>query len=159
MATPRPTTGTTALVQWRFARDPSLARPAPLLLLADSAPPPPSPAAQAIYFGNAHWKGNTGFGDGPWVGADLEAGMYFGGGNATIVNNASKPLTSDFVSLHLKGKTDGFMLKGGDADVSWYKDGLPGAHVFGKAFLEKFTDSEWSEFFCNGQTPCMCDVM
>lgn len=51
------------------------------------------------------------------------------------------------------------MLKGGDADVSWYKDGLPGAHVFGKAFLEKFTDSEWSEFFCNGQTPCMCDVM
>lgn len=66
-------------------------------------------------FGNAHWKGNTGLGSGPWVGADLEAGMYFGGGNATIVNNASKPLTSDFVSLHLKGKTDGFMLKGGDA--------------------------------------------
>ena len=48
-------------------------------------------------FGNAHWKGNTGFGSGPWVGADLEAGMYFGGGNATIVNNASRPLTSAFV--------------------------------------------------------------
>ena len=41
--------------------------------------------------------------------------MYYGGGNSTIVNNASQPLTSDFVSLHLKGRTDGFMLKGGDA--------------------------------------------
>ena len=74
-----------------------------------------SGAMEAIYFGNAHWKGNTGFGDGPWVGADLEAGMYFGGGNATIVNNASLPLKSEFVSLHLKGVTDGFVLKGGDA--------------------------------------------
>lgn len=35
-----------------------------------------SGAMEAIYFGNAHWKGNTGFADGPWVGADLEAGMY-----------------------------------------------------------------------------------
>merc|ERR1711920_1133253 len=71
---------------------------------------------EAIYFGNAHWKGNTGYGDeGPWVGADLEQGMYYGGGNFTKVNNQSKPLTSDFVSLNLKGRTDGFTLKGGDA--------------------------------------------
>ena len=74
-----------------------------------------SGAMEAIYFGNAHWKGNTGAGDGPWVGADLEAGMYYGGGNSTIVNNASTPLTSEFVSLHLKGLADGFVLKGGDA--------------------------------------------
>lgn len=74
-----------------------------------------SGAMEAIYFGNAHWKGNTGFDSGPWVGADLEAGMYYGGGNATIVNNASQPLKSDFVSLHLKGRTDGFALRGGDA--------------------------------------------
>ena len=41
---------------------------------------------EAIYFGNAHWLGNTGDGDtGPWIGADLEAGMYYGGGNATKV--------------------------------------------------------------------------
>ena len=34
-------------------------------------------AMEAIYFGNAHWAGNTGAGDtGPWVGADLEQGMY-----------------------------------------------------------------------------------
>lgn len=71
---------------------------------------------EAIYFGNASWRGNTGAGStGPWVGADLEEGMYYGGGNATRVNNQSKALTSEFVSLSLKGRTDGFSLKGGDA--------------------------------------------
>ena len=40
---------------------------------------------------------------------------YYGGGNQTQVNPANKALTSDFVSLHLKGRTDGFALKGGDA--------------------------------------------
>ena len=57
--------------------------------------------------GNAAWHGNRGAGHGPWVGADLEAGMYYGGGGQTIVNNQSTALTSDFVSLHLKGRTDG----------------------------------------------------
>lgn len=34
-------------------------------------------AMEAIYFGNAHWHGNSGGGPtGPWAGADLEAGMY-----------------------------------------------------------------------------------
>lgn len=71
---------------------------------------------EAIYFGNAHWNGNSGDGDtGPWVGADLEQGMYYGGGNVTKVNPQNKPLTSDFVSLSLKGREDGFTLKGGDA--------------------------------------------
>ena len=71
---------------------------------------------EAIYFGNAHWNGNTGAGDtGPWVGADLEQGMYYGGGEKTQVNNQSKPLPHEFVSLYLRGRTDGFMLKGGDA--------------------------------------------
>ena len=35
--------------------------------------------------------------------------------SSIALNNASKPLTSPFVSLHLKGRTDGFVLKGGDA--------------------------------------------
>ena len=70
---------------------------------------------EAIYFGNAHWQGNTGAGAGPWCGADLEQGMYYGGGAKTKVNNDSLPLTSDFVSLALKGRTDSFALKGGDA--------------------------------------------
>ena len=70
---------------------------------------------EAIYFGNAHWQGNYGLGNGPWVGADLEAGMYYGGGNLTKVNNGSTPLPFEFVSLYLRGRTDGFVLKGGDA--------------------------------------------
>lgn len=41
--------------------------------------------------------------------------MYYGGGNATKVNPLNKPLTSDFVTLHLKGRIDGFALKGGNA--------------------------------------------
>eukprot|EP01051_Picozoa_sp_SAG22_P015571 SAG22_NODE_2053_length_3072_cov_3.721157_2_plen_243_part_00 len=41
--------------------------------------------------------------------------MYYGGGNLTQKNPGSQPLTSDFVSLALKGRTDGFDLKGGDA--------------------------------------------
>ena len=41
--------------------------------------------------------------------------MYYGGGEQTQKNNNSLPLTHDFVSLTLKGRTDGFDLKGGDA--------------------------------------------
>jgi hypothetical protein len=41
--------------------------------------------------------------------------MYYGGGAQTQKNNNSLPLTHDFVSLTLKGRTDGFDLKGGDA--------------------------------------------
>ena len=77
-------------------------------------------AMEAIYFGDAHWgrpfhPGNTGAGAGPWVGADLESGMYYGGGNATTVNEQNIALAFPFVSLSLKGRADGFALKGGDA--------------------------------------------
>ena len=75
-------------------------------------------AMEAIYFGNTHWQGNTGDNttmNGPWVGADLEAGMYYGGGNQTKVNMRNKPLPFPFVTLYLRGRTDGFALKGGDA--------------------------------------------
>ena len=46
--------------------------------------------------------------------------MYYGGGPRTsgksaIVNKKSMPLQSDFVSLLLKGCSDGFLLAGGDA--------------------------------------------
>jgi hypothetical protein len=46
---------------------------------------------------------------------------YYGGGEQSTVNNRSQPLTSPFVSLHLKGKTDGFVLKGGDASKGSYQ--------------------------------------
>ena len=45
--------------------------------------------------------------------------MYYGGGSAKV-NNASLPLKFPFVSLSLKGRTDGFTLKGGDATKGAY---------------------------------------
>jgi hypothetical protein len=72
---------------------------------------------EAIYFGNAHWQGNSGGGDGPWVGADLECGMYYGGANLTQVNTNNKPLPHEFVSLALRGRVDGFALKGANAQA------------------------------------------
>lgn len=91
---------------------------------------------EAIYFGNAHWRGNTGVGDtGPWAGADLEQGMYYGGGNQTKVNNNSQPLTSVFVSLSVKGRSDGFAIKGGDATIgplaTMYEGPRPDAKIAG----------------------------
>ena len=84
-----------------------------------------SGAMEAIYFGNTHWMQNAGDNttvgpdgqvlDGPWVGADLEAGMYYGGGKVSKYNPQNKPLIQPFVSLYLRGGTDGFALKGGDA--------------------------------------------
>tara|TARA_B100000519_G_C13942519_1_gene296816 strand:- start:159 stop:527 length:369 start_codon:yes stop_codon:yes gene_type:complete len=53
--------------------------------------------------------------------------MYYGGGAQTVVNNQSEPLTSDFVSLHLKGRTDGFAIKGGDATKGPLKTMYDGA--------------------------------
>lgn len=79
--------------------------------------------AVVVDFGNARWQGNTGANpnndpegeDGPWVGADLECGMYYGGGKETKVNNRSLPLKHPFVTLYLRGRTQGMVLKGGDA--------------------------------------------
>ena len=82
---------------------------------------------EAISFGNPSWHGNRGAGTGPWLGGDFEQGMYFGGGNVTQVNPMNRPLTSDFVSLHLKGCVDGFALKGGDATKGPLKTMYDGA--------------------------------
>jgi hypothetical protein len=71
---------------------------------------------EAIYFGNAHWHKNSGAGNtGPWIGADLEQGMYYGGGNMTQQNPGSPAMPYPFVTAYLRGRTDGFTLKGGDA--------------------------------------------
>ena len=45
----------------------------------------------------------------------LSQGMYYGGGEQTQINPQSQSLNYNFVSLVLKGKTDGFTIKGGDA--------------------------------------------
>ena len=58
--------------------------------------------ARVVDFGNAHWRGNSGNQSQithatnqtePWVGADVESGMHYGGKSA-IVNDKSMPMTS-----------------------------------------------------------------
>ena len=52
--------------------------------------------------------------------------MYYGGGlNGT--NEQNKPLDHDFVSLLLKGRTDSFALKGGDATTGKFSTMYDGA--------------------------------
>ena len=91
---------------------------------------------EAIYFGNAHWRGNSGAGEkGPWVGADLEQGMYYGGGNVTKINDGNKPVPFEFVTASVKGRVDGFTIKGGDATAgnltTMYDGARPDAGIAG----------------------------
>ncbi len=66
---------------------------------------------ESIYWGNSDgWS--HGFGNGPWVGADLENGIYYG--NQTS-NPSNVPLHYPFVAAMLKGGSDGFALKASDA--------------------------------------------
>ena len=71
----------------------------------------------------------TGAGAGPWVMADLEAGLFAQGSGGKNQNNPSQ--TATYVSAWLKnnGKTE-FAIKGGDATSgklnTYYKGSLPG---------------------------------
>lgn len=66
---------------------------------------------EAIYWGScAGW--GRGVGNGPWVMADLENGLW-AGHDQVCKNNT--PITADFVTAMVKGKAGGFALKGGDA--------------------------------------------
>merc|ERR1719445_1887225 len=67
---------------------------------------------EALYFGNKTDK-SRGEGNGPWVMADLEQGLW--SGNETV-NKGNTPITADFVFAMLKGGENGFSLKGGDAN-------------------------------------------
>lgn len=65
---------------------------------------------EALYFGNGGYKGS---GDGPWVQADLENGLF--SGKDRSANEDNKSLTSRFVTAILKGKANQWALRGGDA--------------------------------------------
>ena len=85
---------------------------------------------EAIYFGNAHWHGNTGAGGtGPWVGADLEQGMYYGGGNVTKNNPQSQALPHEFVTLYLRGQSITHPSKWLASKI-WIRDGFCSQHLW-----------------------------
>ena len=67
---------------------------------------------QAVYFGSAtNW--GYGAGPGPWVMADLENGLF--PGNVTY-NPNNTPQSTNFVTAMIKGGTNGFAIKAGDAN-------------------------------------------
>ena len=81
---------------------------------------------ESVYFGsNTVWT--RGFGEGPWLGADLENGIFFG---ANVSNPGNMPLHYPFILGMLKGGTDGFELKAADATqgklMSMYAGPRPG---------------------------------
>jgi len=68
---------------------------------------------EAVYFGTSTQWGR-GTGNGPWVMADLEDGVYAGGSTAAPATNT--PLVASYVTAMLKGPSGNrFALKGGDA--------------------------------------------
>lgn len=85
---------------------------------------------ESVYLGTNNWW-TTGSGDGPWVMADLEVGVYAMGGagnysdaykSGNKVNSQSQSLTYPFVTAYLKGNSSSpvttggpFVLKGGNA--------------------------------------------
>jgi hypothetical protein len=66
---------------------------------------------EAVYFGNSTRTG-SGAGSGPWVMADLENGLWPGSAHH---NPANTPMTSPFVTAMVKGGSNGFALKAGNA--------------------------------------------
>lgn len=72
---------------------------------------------ETINFSNTSVAGwSRGVGDGPWLLADLEQGLW--GGNTTPIQPSNEPLPFPFVTAILRGALDGFALAGGDATAS-----------------------------------------
>ena len=67
---------------------------------------------EAVYFGNCSIWGK-GAGNGPWVMADLENGLF--GGQSFSANPDNMPLNYDYVTAMVKGKPGSFIIKGGNA--------------------------------------------
>mmetsp|Transcript_37107 Transcript_37107/g.102405 ORF Transcript_37107/g.102405 Transcript_37107/m.102405 type:complete len:232 (+) Transcript_37107:487-1182(+) len=87
---------------------------------------------EALYFGNSKGWGH-GQGDGPWVMADLENGLWAGA-------NKSAPAPSisfQFVTAMAKGKKGGFALKGGNAQGGTLQTLHEGARPAGYATMKK----------------------
>jgi hypothetical protein len=98
----------------------------------------------AVYFGS-YGAWGTGAGTGPWVGADLEAGIYtWNGKSGNWKNPNSQTLKFPFVTALLKSNQKGltadegpFVLKGGDARSGSLTTMWSGARPQGYESLDK----------------------
>ncbi len=92
---------------------------------------------EAIYFGSNNWW-DKGAGNGPWVMADLEVGVYNMGGTSGSTNNNDISFNYPFVTAYLKGNSASgsgggpFTLKGGNAQsgslVTVYDGAFPNGY-------------------------------
>ncbi|MBR7829505.1 RICIN domain-containing protein [Actinospica sp. MGRD01-02] len=91
---------------------------------------------EAINFGTEAWF--TSAGSGPWVEADLENGLFFGGNGANSSNTGN---SSAFVTALVKSNnTTTYAIKGGNADsgslTTWYSGALPTTSGYTPMHLE-----------------------
>ncbi|KAF7309657.1 putative alpha-N-arabinofuranosidase B [Mycena indigotica] len=81
---------------------------------------------EAIYFGNNNVWG-TGSGNGPWIMADLENGLFSGQG--TKLNSGDPTQTSRFITAVVKGQPGLWAIRGGNAASgslsTYYSGGRP----------------------------------
>lgn len=88
---------------------------------------------ECVYFGNSSEWGR-GVGKGPWVMADLENGLW--AGNVTE-NKNNTPMTSMYVTAMVKGGSNGFAIKAGDATTGTLKTMWDGPRPSGYQPMKK----------------------
>jgi hypothetical protein len=97
---------------------------------------------EAIYFGSCNWW-DKGSGNGPWVMADLEVGVFNQGGQSGATNNNDVTLAYPFVTAMLKGNSEQgkgggpFTIKGANAQSGTLATMYDGARPNGYSPMHK----------------------
>ncbi|MGH7438868.1 MAG: arabinofuranosidase catalytic domain-containing protein, partial [Polyangiaceae bacterium] len=110
---------------------------------AESQPAAGGPGSmEAIYFGNCNWwdKGN---GNGPWIMADLEVGVFNQGGQSGATNSNDLTLAHPFATAMVKGNSAGgqgggpFTIRGANAQSGALTTMYDGARPSGYSPMHK----------------------
>jgi hypothetical protein len=89
---------------------------------------------ETVYFGNSTQWGH-GSGNGPWVMADLEWGVFAGG---ALVNDSNTTIIADYVTGIVKGdSTNHYAIRGGDAQSGKLKTMYSGPRPSGYHPMKK----------------------
>ncbi|HVZ87619.1 MAG TPA: arabinofuranosidase catalytic domain-containing protein [Polyangia bacterium] len=89
---------------------------------------------EAVYFGNYTHQGK-GAGNGPWVMADMENGVF--AGPSFAANPMDTPLTSPYVTAMVIGRSGTFALRGGNAQMGTLTTMYDGARPAGYNPMKK----------------------
>ena len=89
---------------------------------------------EAVYFGNYTHQGKGG-GNGPWVMADMENGVF--AGPSFAANPSVTPLTSAYVTAMVIGRSGTFALRGGNAQMGTLTSMYDGVRASGYNPMKK----------------------